>query len=115
MKKLYLLLLIPSLVQAQKISTEKLQSVSEKYAVQSFREFYDLLSLPNDAHYPEDIEKNVQWCERAFTTRGFTTLRLKTKTVPLLLAERKAKNTEKGTKIIFHTGGGKKFWFSSYI
>jgi len=54
MKKLYLLLLIPSLVQAQKITTEKLQSVSEKYAVQSFKEFYDLLSLPNDAHYPEN-------------------------------------------------------------
>lgn len=105
MKKLYLLLLIPSLVQAQKISTERLQSVSEKYAVQSFREFYDLLSLPNDAHYPEDIEKNVQWCERAFTTRGFTTLRLKTKTVPLLLAERKAKNTEKTVLIYLQIDG----------
>jgi len=38
----------------------------------------------------------VVWCEDAFTKRGFTTQRLPTETVPLLLAERnhpKAKKT----------------------
>lgn len=104
MKKLLLIILLPTFVQAQKITSEKLQSVSEKYAVQSFKEFYDLLSIPND-HGPEDIEKNVQWCEKTFATRGFTTLRLKTKTVPLLLAGRKVKNAKKTVLIYLQIDG----------
>jgi acetylornithine deacetylase/succinyl-diaminopimelate desuccinylase-like protein len=104
MKKLLLIILLPTFVQAQKITSEKLQSVSEKYAVQSFKEFYDLLSIPND-HGPEDIEKNVQWCEKAFADRAFTTLRLKTKTVPLLLAERKVKNAKKTVLIYLQIDG----------
>jgi acetylornithine deacetylase/succinyl-diaminopimelate desuccinylase-like protein len=105
MKNLILFLFIPILVHAQKITPEKLQSVSEKYAVQSFKEFYDLLSLPNDAHNPEDIERNVQWCEKAFAARGFTTLRLKTQTIPLLLAERKVKNATKTVLIYLQIDG----------
>ncbi|MCX8489652.1 MAG: M20/M25/M40 family metallo-hydrolase [Cyclobacteriaceae bacterium] len=65
--------------------------MAEKFAINSFDEFYELHHLPNDAHFPVDIEKNVQWCEVAFAKRGFTTQRLKTETVPLLLAERKTK------------------------
>ncbi|MFM8758212.1 MAG: hypothetical protein ACKODS_01520, partial [Methylophilaceae bacterium] len=42
-----------------------------------------------------DIEKNVGWCENAFAKRGFTTKRLHTQTVPLLLAERNVKNAKK--------------------
>jgi len=97
MRKVILILLLPAFVQAQKITPEKLQSVSEKYAIQSFKDFYDLLSLQNDAHFPKDIEKNVQWCEQAFAKRGFTTKRLNTETVPLLLAE---KNVKKATKTV---------------
>ncbi len=105
MKKIYVVLFFPVLVQAQKISNEKLLAVSEKYAVQSFSEFYQLLSLPNDAHYPEDIEKNVRWCEQAFISRGFTTFRLKTSTVPLLLAERKVKNAKKTVLVYLQIDG----------
>jgi acetylornithine deacetylase/succinyl-diaminopimelate desuccinylase-like protein len=75
-------------------------AVAEKYAIRSFKEFYELLSLPNDAHFPEDIEKNVQWCEAAFAKRGFTTKRLNTPTVPLLLAERKISKPTKSTKTV---------------
>jgi acetylornithine deacetylase/succinyl-diaminopimelate desuccinylase-like protein len=105
MKKLVIALLFPFALQAQKLSTEKIQAVSEKYAVQSFKEFYNLLSLPNDAHFPQDIEKNVQWCEQAFAKRNFTTLRLNTKTVPLLLAERKVKKATKTVLIYLQIDG----------
>jgi len=85
----YLLLLLSTSLFAQKAID--LQQVSEKNAIQSFKELYELLSLTNDAHFPADIEKNIQWCENAFAKRGFTTMRLETPTVPLLLAERKVK------------------------
>jgi acetylornithine deacetylase/succinyl-diaminopimelate desuccinylase-like protein len=77
-----------------------LNAVAEKHAVASFKEFHALLSLPNDAHFPDDIEKNVQWCEAAFAKRGFTTKRLNTSTVPLLLAERNISKPTKATKTV---------------
>lgn len=105
MRLLFILLLLPAFLQAQKITPEKLQAVSEKYAVESFKDFYELLSLQNDSHFPQDIEKNVQWCENAFTKRGFTTKRLNTETVPLLLAERRVKKATKTVLIYLQIDG----------
>ncbi len=81
------------------------RSVAERKAVDSFSEFYGLLSLPNDAHTPEDIEKNVVWCEQAFAKRGFTTKRLETPTVPLLLAQRNHANAQKTILIYLQIDG----------
>src|SRR5688572_3794027 len=105
MKALWFFLLFPMVVQAQKITPQQLQATSEKFAVQSFKEFYDLLSLPNDAHFADDIEKNVQWCENAFAKRGFATQRLKTGAAPLLLADRNVKNAKKTVLIYLQIDG----------
>jgi acetylornithine deacetylase/succinyl-diaminopimelate desuccinylase-like protein len=82
-----------------------LEKISEKYALASLPEFYDLLSIPNVASNKEDIEKNVQWCEAAFAKRGFTTQRLSTPTVPLLLAERSVKKATKTILIYLQIDG----------
>jgi acetylornithine deacetylase/succinyl-diaminopimelate desuccinylase-like protein len=65
-----------------------LDAAARQFAIASFPEFYALLSLPNDAHFPGDIEKNVAFCEAAFGKRGFSTRRLATPGAPLLLAEK---------------------------
>ena len=70
-----------------------------------FKQLYELLSIPNDAFYTDDIEKNVQWCEKAFSERGFITTRIETDYVPLLLAERKAKNAKKTLLIYLQIDG----------
>lgn len=90
---------------SQKFDQEHLNSLSEKYAKDSFSSLKDLLSIPNDASYPTDIEKNVQWCEHAFDARNFTTTRIETATVPLLLAERKNKKAEKTVLIYLQIDG----------
>ena len=90
---------------AQKLNNSDLNKISEKHAIASFKEFYELLSLQNDAHVPEDIEKNVTWCEAAFAKRGFTTQRMNTATVPLLLAERKVMNPKKTVLIYLQIDG----------
>ncbi len=64
-----------------------------------------LLSIPNDAFYPNDIEKNVAWCESAFAKRGFTHTRIQTETAPLLLAERRHKNAKKTVLIYLQLDG----------
>ncbi len=108
MKNFLLLLLITSLspnLFSQKSKNSNLDKIAEKFAVASFDEFYALHRLPNDAHFPADIEKNVQWCENAFTKRGFTIKRLNTETVPLLLAERKVANAKKTVLIYLQIDG----------
>ncbi len=72
---------------AQK-STSDWRLLARQTAEKSIPEFLELLSIPNDAHVPADIEKNVQWCEAAFSNRGFATHRLATAGAPLLLAHR---------------------------
>ena len=103
MKYLILFLLAPFLVFAQEKT--KLDILSNKYAKRSFPLLKELLSIPNDAFYPDDIEKNVLWCEDAFGKRSFTTKRIPTETVPLLLAERKHKNSKKTVLIYLQIDG----------
>ena len=74
-------------------------------AKKSFPVFYELLSLENDAHFPEAIEKNMLWCEKAFSARQFRTQRLQTKGIPLLLAERSVKDAKKTVLIYLQIDG----------
>ncbi len=82
-----------------------LDKVAEKHALASLPQFYELLTLENVASNHQDIEKNIRWCENAFSTRGFTVQRLTTPTVPLLLAERKVKKASKTVLIYLQLDG----------
>ncbi len=86
-----------------------------RYAKASFPQLKALLSIPNDAHFPNDIEQNVQWCERHFSQRGFTHQRLETPAAPLLLAERKTDYPDAKTVLIYLQVDGQPvdpaFWF----
>ncbi len=89
----------------QQFNKQDLQELTEEYTVKSFPLLHDLLSIPNDAFYPEYIEKNVQWCEQAFKQRNFTTKRLKTDNAPLLLVEREHKNATKTVLVYLQIDG----------
>lgn len=101
----FLLIIAAVSLTAQPISQQKLTELAGKYAASSLPLFRELLSIPNDAHFPDDIEKNVQWCEENFQSRGFTTRRLVTETVPLLLAERPAANARKTVLVYLQIDG----------
>ena len=58
-----------------------------RLAQSSFREYLDLLAIPNDAIVPADIQKNTDWLEQAFKKRGFTTRQLANDGKPMLYAE----------------------------
>ena len=90
---------------SQRIAPETLDEVASKYARLSFPTLKELLSIPNDAYYAKGIEKNIQWCETAFKERNFTTTRINTKAIPLLLAERKVADAEKTVLIYLQLDG----------
>ena len=100
-----------SIGQAQTVDDE----LYWNYAKASFPQLKELLAIPNDAHFPKDIERNVQWCEAHFAKRGFTNRRLETSGAPLLLAERQAKAPDAKTVLIYLQVDGQPvdpdFWY----
>ncbi|PRX54340.1 M20/M25/M40 family metallo-hydrolase [Flagellimonas meridianipacifica] len=96
---------IPHVGFSQKLSKTQLDKTASDFAKSSFPILRDILSIPNDAFYPEDIEKNVKWCETEFSARAFSTTRIKTKGAPLLLAERKHKKAKKTVLIYLQIDG----------
>jgi acetylornithine deacetylase/succinyl-diaminopimelate desuccinylase-like protein len=82
-----------------------LDKVSKTYADESLPLLMELLSIPNDAFYPDDMEQNVVWCEKQFGQRGFSTQRIATTHVPLLLAERKHPKVKKTVLIYLQLDG----------
>src|SRR5579875_3587321 len=82
-----LLALLPALVlgAAGLAGAAELSTADAEHRAQAtYREYFDLLSLPNDAIAPEDIRKNADWLERAFRNRGFTTKQLANAGKPML-------------------------------
>ena len=71
-------------------------------ALELYREF---LSLPNDAMYPEDIQKLVQWMEPEFEARGFDVRRIPTQGSPLLFAERETANADRTVLVYLQSDG----------
>jgi len=71
------------------MAPERIRALVEADAVPSIELFREYLSLPNDGHFPEDIDRLLVWLEGAFADRGFTTERLPTSGHPLLFAERR--------------------------
>lgn len=63
------------------------QQTAQKLAQGSFREYLELLAIPDDSIDPADVVANVEHLERAFQNRGFQTRRLDNHGKPLLYAE----------------------------
>jgi acetylornithine deacetylase/succinyl-diaminopimelate desuccinylase-like protein len=104
MMRLFLFSLLSTLI-CQNIQAQTLDERALEHARKSFPVFYELLRMENDAHFTEAIEKNMQWCEKAFTSRQFQTKRLQTGGIPLLLAERKVPNARKTVLIYVQIDG----------
>ncbi len=71
-------------------------------AIALYREF---LGLPNDANYPDDIARLVDWMDGAFAARGFATERIATAGSPLLLAERHVADDAKTVLVYLQSDG----------
>ena len=82
-----LILLVPLRASAGNAGPVDLDAAARRFAPASLAELFALLSLANDAHFPDDIERNVKFCESAFAKRGLSTKRLPTPGAPLLLAQ----------------------------
>ncbi|MBB4080677.1 acetylornithine deacetylase/succinyl-diaminopimelate desuccinylase-like protein [Lewinella aquimaris] len=72
----------------------------------SLPQFIDFLSLSNDAHIEGQLEPNLQWLEREYSKRGFTTQRLPNEGIDLLLLGFPAEDANAETVLFYgHVDG----------
>ena len=76
------------------LSDQEVQS----FARQSYPDYFKLLAMPADASHPQDIQRNADWLDKAFASRGFRTRQLANDGRPLLFAE--LGSAQKGKKTI---------------
>lgn len=60
----------------------------QKGLPETIEEHRELVSIPNDAQFPEDMPKNVAWLEKAFQKRDFQTEVLEAGKVPIFFAKK---------------------------
>jgi len=92
-------------VSAEPLPVETIRQLTQENirpAIALYREF---LSLPNDANYPDDILRMVEWMEDAFAQRGFSVQRIATAGSPLLLAEKHISDNAKTVLIYLQSDG----------
>lgn len=58
-----------------------------KYLDSSIQVLMDILSIPNDAAFPADIDRNIQWMDQQLSKRGFKVTLLPSKARPFVFAE----------------------------
>ncbi|WP_238262938.1 M20/M25/M40 family metallo-hydrolase [Cupriavidus pauculus] len=72
---------------AASLDRTQLAQSADKAANASYREWVELLAIPNDATVPADIQKNVDWLVKAFSRRGFQARALANGDKPMVYAE----------------------------
>ena len=95
---------VPTL-RAEPLSVAEIRErVDENFrgSIELYREF---LSLPNDATFPDDIIKLVEWMEAEFANRDLRIRRIPTQGSPLLFAERNNPNTDKTVLVYLQSDG----------
>ena len=77
-----------ALAQAEAPSPDRIAGIIEEKRGASLEFYRQFLSLPNVASNPDDIERLLEWLEKAFENRGFAVRRLPTGVNDALYAER---------------------------
>ena len=100
-----LFLFIGLSLSAQTLDKAQLDALTEKHWQAGLQLLNELVSMPNDDVFPEQIKVNIAWCEAAFSQRNWSVERLETGGIPLLLVEKKQLNAKKTALFYFHVDG----------
>jgi acetylornithine deacetylase/succinyl-diaminopimelate desuccinylase-like protein len=107
MKRILLapLLFLSIQLQAQTPDRAKLEQLTDSQWQPALLLLNEIVSIPNDAHFPEQIQKNLDWCAEEFALRGWKQELLETGGIPLMLVEKKQPNATKTALFYFHVDG----------
>jgi len=90
-----LFILISFSAQAQSLSKEKIYALSKEKFPKAIESYNAFLELPNDGHYPDQIEDNLIHCQKIFSDLKFELKRIETTGAPLLFAQKIVRKSAK--------------------
>ncbi|HVS16682.1 MAG TPA: M20/M25/M40 family metallo-hydrolase [Thermoanaerobaculia bacterium] len=99
------LALAPLAALAQRLPRGELERLADAEARRAVPMLRELLAIPNDAHFPDQLARNREWIESAFAERGFALRALETAGEPLLLAERRVAQPERRVLVYLQVDG----------
>ncbi|WP_296698817.1 M20/M25/M40 family metallo-hydrolase [Algoriphagus sp.] len=107
MKRLLILAITFICIQsfAQNLEKGELERLTDQKWQHGVELLQEIVSIPNNAVFPEQIEVNIKWSEDQFEKRGYSTERLSTDGIPLLLVEKKQTGATKTALFYFHMDG----------
>jgi acetylornithine deacetylase/succinyl-diaminopimelate desuccinylase-like protein len=106
MKKFYLLLLLPVIVNAQNASVEASRAWKKKEGHNIIANFTELLSIPNRASDLPNIRKNAELISKMFSDRGFQMQLLEIEgSPPAVYGEKKVLNAQRTICFYVHYDG----------
>ncbi|MBK8518052.1 MAG: M20/M25/M40 family metallo-hydrolase [Saprospiraceae bacterium] len=77
-----------SFAQRQTMTKAEIIKAADEYKIPSFNMFRELLKIPNNGNFPEQMEDNANWCVKTFNNLKFSTQILRSEGIPHVLAER---------------------------
>ncbi|MEM1134802.1 MAG: M20/M25/M40 family metallo-hydrolase [Bacteroidota bacterium] len=101
-----LLFILAFALNAQQLERTQIENLADAQLVSALTNLRSFLSIPNDAHDPKDIQKNIDWMQEAFEQRNFKVALLPTKgEIPILLASNSFKDAKKTVLIYLQADG----------
>ncbi len=85
---------------AQLKTVPEIERATKSEFVKAVNDLRAFLQIPNDGHYPEQIDANISWATKAFESRGFKTQLIKTPGAPHVYAEKQF--VKKGKTVLFY-------------
>lgn len=80
---------------AQQLTSTAIKAAAKDKFVTAIFDLKSFLALPNDGHFPDQVEKNLAWCDSLFSELDFNVKRISTEGAPLLFAEKKFRKNAK--------------------
>lgn len=84
----------------QRLSGKEINDLAKHKFPEAIFNLTTFLKLPNDGHFEQQIQQNLQWCDSVFSKLKFKTKVIETDGAPLLFAEKRV--DPKGKTILFY-------------
>ncbi|MCB0845126.1 MAG: acetylornithine deacetylase, partial [Bacteroidetes bacterium] len=92
-------------ISGQKPSPRQMDQLISDQLKQTLITHREFVSIPNDAAFPEDMNKNIAWLKAAFEKVDFSVQVLETGSIPLVFAQNKPKSKNKTILFYLHMDG----------
>lgn len=100
---------IPYLLGAQMVDSSIKENKAPEYFHSGLQMLRDFLSIPNLGSDKDHVQQNLSWCEQVFQDLDFDIKMIKTREVPILLAEKRAPDLAAKTILFYLQIDGQPF------